>query len=198
MVPKNINAKKCSCAEISSCRNVLMPKSPSDEMSVSKCLLLKFQVPKYAQACHFSSFKPQNWGHATLALITVLYLVSVCFACCVCMAVELIILTSRRTKIQSVTHSLTQIRGASGEKKKFTNFGKLTYICVHTLVFLISKFQISTFNLTIDSIPEFYFIAIFMGFLFFSRIVLFTPKTSLLLLNLSVLVQKLNSISKFL
>ena len=113
-------------------------------------VVCKKWLGKFLQLVTSAHSNPKDWGHATLALITVLYLVSVCFACCVCMAVELIILTSRRTKIQSVTYSLTQIRGASGEKKKFTNFGKHTYICVHTLVFLISEFQISTFNFTID------------------------------------------------
>ena len=73
-----------------------------------------------------------------------------------------------KTNQDSVTHSFTHPdQGASGEKKKFTYFGKLTYMCVHTCVFLISKFQISTFNLTVNSRPEFYFIAIFMRSLFF-------------------------------
>ena len=33
-------------AEIYPCQNILMPKSPCDEMSVLKCLLPKCQVPK--------------------------------------------------------------------------------------------------------------------------------------------------------
>ena len=43
---QNILMPKFSRAKIFSCRNVLAPKSPSDEMSVPKCLLPKCQVPK--------------------------------------------------------------------------------------------------------------------------------------------------------
>jgi hypothetical protein len=45
-------------------RNMHMPKCPSDEMSVPKCLLSKFQVPKWGEAHSFvkeSVLRVQSW-----------------------------------------------------------------------------------------------------------------------------------------
>ena len=37
---------KCTCAETSMCQNILVPKSPHDEMSVPKCFLPKWNFKK--------------------------------------------------------------------------------------------------------------------------------------------------------